>query len=309
LIDAESGHHVWADRYDRMLDDIFELQDEITDAIVGALEPALGEAERTRTTRRATENLDAWELYQRGMWHFQKTTKEDFVVALDMFQRATQLDAEFAAPLSGVSGVHLVSVLLTWAENPAEVLGEALGHAQSAIALDPSDAFANTMLTYTTAVARRYDESIAAGKSALRVNPSFAFAHHALGVTYLYNGEPELAVESVSNALRISPQDGWLHMWLSTLSAAHYMTRDYDKALENARAAVQRAPHYLIAHRTLASALAQLGDLDAAREALAAFLKLSPNHTEEAARRSVAFRTEEDFAHYCDGLRKAGWQG
>jgi adenylate cyclase len=309
LIDAETGHHVWAERYDRVLDDIFDLQDEITDSIVGALEPAVGKAEMIRATRKPTENLDAWDLYQRGMWHFQKTTKEDFGIALELAQRARELDPKFAGPLAVIACVRIVSTLLAWSENPAEALSEGYQLASEAIGLDDAGPLAHAGMSYALTFLGRHDEAIAAARRTLEVNPSFAMGYHALGVAHMFDGGAESAIEAIERAIRISPQDPWSHIWLVTVSAANYMARNYDAALELARLAVQRAPNYPLSHRTLASALAQLGRLDEARKALDAFLALSPNYSAETARHAVPFRRDEDFGHYMEGLRIAGWQG
>ncbi len=111
LIDADTGHHVWAERYDRVQEDIFELRDEITENVVAALEPALGHAEMARAQRKAPENLDARDLYQRGMWHFNRFTKEDFAAAHKLLRRASSRDPGFAQPLSGVATIRILEVL------------------------------------------------------------------------------------------------------------------------------------------------------------------------------------------------------
>ena len=146
LIDAVTGHHVWAERYDRVQEDIFELRDEITENVVAALEPALGHAEMARAQRKAPENLDAWDLYQRGMWHFNRFTKEDFAAAHKLLRRASIRDPGFAQPLSGVATIRILEVLLAWADNPSEALNEAHRTAMSAVALDGMDPFASAVL-------------------------------------------------------------------------------------------------------------------------------------------------------------------
>jgi len=309
LIDAETGHHIWAERYDRVLKDIFELQDEITEAIVAALEPAVGKAEMLRVQRKETSYLDSWDLYQRGMWYFNRFTKDDFAAGYDFYRRSAELDPDFARPLAGIGTIRLFEALLAWSDNPAEALEEAHRFALEAVSLDAAEPIANALLGYTNAYMRQYDAGLAAAKRAIELNPSFAVGHHALGLVRMFNGEPTKAIDAIECAVRISPEDLGLPIWLGTLSASYYMMQNYEKALQVARLSIQRAPHYPIGQRSLANALAQLGRMDEAREALTAFLTLSPNYNAETARRSAIFRHEADYEHYAEGLRKAGWDG
>ena len=309
LIDADTDHHVWAERYDRVLEDIFELQDELTEAIVAALEPAVGKAEMVRAQRKDTPDLNAWDLSQRGMWHFNRFTKDDFAAGYGFFRRSAEHDPGFARPLAGAAMIRIVEALLAWSDDPAKALGDAHRSALEAVSLDDAEPFASAVLGYSNTYMRQYDAGLAAAKRAIELNPSFAIGHHALGVARMFNGEPAEAIDAIERAVRISPEDSWLPMWLGTLSASCYLVHDYERALHVARLGVQRAPHYPIGQRSLANALAQLGRMDEARAALAAFLALSPNYNAETARRSVIFRHETDYEHYAEGLRKAGWDG
>lgn len=309
LIDADTGHHIWAERYDRVLKDIFELQDEITESIVAALEPVVGKAEIARAQRKDTSYLDAWDLYQKGMWHFNRFNKDDFASGYGFYRRSAELDPGFARPLTGIATIRIFEALLAWSDNPAEALGEAHRLALEAVSLDTAEPIANALLGYSNAYIRQYDAGLAAARRAIELNPSFAVGHHALGMVRMFNGEPAKAIDAIERAVRISPEDLWLPIWLGTLSASCYLMHDYEKALQIAQIGIQRAPHYPIGQRSLANALAQLGRMDEAREALAAFLALSPKYNDETARRSVVFRHESDYEHYSEGLRKAGWDG
>jgi adenylate cyclase len=309
LIDADTGHHIWAERYDRVLKDIFELQDEITKAIVVALEPAVGRAEMLRVQRKDTADLDAWDLCQRGMWHFYRFTKDHFAAGHGFYSRSAKQDPGFARPLTGIATIRIFEALLAWSDNPAEALGEAHRLALEAVSLDAAEPLANALLGYSCAYMRQFDNGLAATKRAIELNPSFAMGYHALGLVRMFNGEPTEAIDAIERAIRISPEDLWLPIWLGTLSASCYLLHDYEKALQVARLSVQRAPKYPIGQRSLANSLAQLGRMDEAREALTAFLALSPNYNAETARRSAIFRHEADYEHYAEGLRKAGWDG
>ncbi|MDP6427388.1 MAG: adenylate/guanylate cyclase domain-containing protein [Rhodospirillales bacterium] len=309
LIDADTGHHVWADRYDRVLGDIFDVQDEITDAIAAALEPAVGRAEMERTRRKNPNDLDAWDLSQRGGWHFNQFTKEGFAAAIPLFEQAAALDPTFVQPLVGIAAVRIIEALLTWADNPPAALAEAHRMAEAAMAIDDLDPWSHGIMAYSLSYMDQSENAVVAARRAIELNPSFTLAHHALGVAHMFNGDAMDAVAAVETALRISPNDMWTPMWLGTLSASYNLAHDYKTALEIAKRGLQKAPKYPILLRCLANALGQLGRTGEAAEALARFLEVSPDYTEETARFSVHFKDEEVFQHYLEGLRKAGWQG
>ena len=310
LIDATTGHLVWAERYDRALEDLFAIQDELTDGIVGALEPAVGRAETQRARLKSPGSLDAWESFRRGMWHLQRYRREDFAAAVPLFQRAAQLDPNFAGPHSGLAAVRMSEAWLLWAENPSEALVEAKSNALAALAVDPLDSSAYTVLGLALVKTGKHDEALAMCRKSIEHNPSYANGYSALASAHMFRGEPELGIAAIETALRISPNDAALQANLSLLSFGHYLARNYERAAEVARLAVLHDPNFPIAWRCLANALGQLGSLDEAREALGECLTLLPNFsTEQGARVSMGFRDEVVFQHWLEGLRKAGWKG
>jgi len=309
LIDATTGHHVWAERYDRVLDDVFAIQDGRTDGIVGALEAAAMRVEHERARRKAPANLDAWDAGLRGWWHFQRFTREDFAAALPLFLRSLELDASQAMPHAGIAMVRLCEVFFRWAEKPQDTLAEAMTSARAALAADPLESTAYAALGFVLAVAGRHDEALAMCSKGIELNPSSAFGYHVLCFTRICLGEPEAAIKAIETAIRISPNDVVLPVWLSLLSTGHYLARNYEKAAEVASLGVQRGPSYSLGWRCLASALGQLGRLDEAREALEQFLARTPGFTSEPAVRLGTFRDEAVFQHWLEGLRKAGWKG
>ena len=310
LIDTETGHHVWAARYDRVLEDLFAIQDDLTDGIVGALEAAVGRAETERARLKQPGNLDAWDTCQRGLWHLQRFTREDFAAAEPLFLRATQLDPNLAQPHTALAMLRGQESAFLWAAKPAEARGESMTSARAALAADGLDPAAHSILGISFAFIGKHDDALAMGKKGVELNPSNAFGYWGLGLTYMLRGEPEQGIRAIEAAIRISPNDVLLPLWLTTLSTVHYLSRSYERSAEVARLAVQRAPHYPLGWRSLANALGHLGTLDEAHEALAQFLTLMPSYTtEQAARASVGFRDEPVFQHYLEGLRKAGWNG
>ncbi|MEP6874237.1 MAG: adenylate/guanylate cyclase domain-containing protein [Burkholderiales bacterium] len=310
LIDATTGHHVWADRYDRVLEDLFAIQDDLTDGIVGALEAALMRVEVERARRKPPGNMDAWDAAMRGWWHFQRFTREDFAAAMPLFNRSLELDAGSAGAHEGIAMVRLCEAFFLWTEKPRDALAEAMTSARAALAADPLASPAYAALGFVLTATGKLDEALAMCSKGIELNPSAAFGYHVLCVTRLCMGEPEAAIKAIETAIRISPNDGVLHVWIALLSSGHYLARDYEKAAVVASLAVQRGPNYSIGWRCLANALGQLGRLDEAREALEQFLARMPGFSsEQVARSSVAFRDEAVFQHWLEGLRKAGWEG
>jgi adenylate cyclase len=308
LIDSETGHHLWADRYDRIIEDLFVIQDEVTDGIAAALEAAVGRAELERVRVKAPANLDAWEASQRGWWHAFQVTREDCVAAEPFFRRAMELDPALAQPATGIACLRLWEGLFLWAP-PQEAFSASARYAQTALALDPVDSTACHVLGLILAFRGKLDEAVAMCRKSIALNPSNAHAYEALGVTHLFRGEAREGIQASERAIRTSPNDTLLGIFLDTLSVNHYMAGEYERAVEIAQLAVQRAPHFPIGWRNLANALGQLGRIEEAREALAEFLRLMPGYTTAAARPSVGFRDEALFQRYFEGLRKAGWEG
>jgi adenylate cyclase len=310
LIDATTGHHVWAERYDRVLEDLFAIQDELTDGIVGALEAAAMRVEGERARRKPPGNLDAWDAGLRGWWHFRRLTREDFAAAMTLFRRSLELDASQAVPHVGIAMVRLCEASFLWTEKPRDALAEAMTSARAALAADPLESLAYAALGLVLVSTGRPDEALAMCGKGIDLNPSLAFGYQVLCSTRICLGEPEAAIKAIETAIRISPNDVVLPIRLSLLSTGHYLTRNYEKAAEVASLAVQRGPTYPFGWCSLASALGQVGRLDEAREALEQFLARMPGFTsEQVARPLLPFRDEAVFLHCLEGLRKAGWKG
>lgn len=310
LIDATTGHHLWAERYDRVLDDLFAIQDDLTDGIVGALEGAVGKAETERARLKPPASVDAWDCFQRGWWHLQQFTREDFAAAEPLFLDAARRDPSLAGPHSGLASLRTMEAYFLWSRHPRQAFDEAAASARTALAADPLDPFSYSVLGLGLAAAGQYDEALAMCRKSVEINPSFARGHNMQAVVHQFRGEPQQSIVAAEAAIRISPNDVMLPNWLATLSAGHYLARDYAKAAEVARLGVLRAPNHPLAWRHLANALGQLGRIDEARDALARCLALMPGFTSEAvARASLPFRDEAVFQHTLEGLRKAGWTG
>ena len=236
LIDGDTGNHVWAERYDRSLDDIFSLQDELANTIVGAVEPAMGRAEQERANKKPPENLDAWESYQRGIWHLIRRTKLDMEEARKLFERAITLDSQFAQAYAGYARTFYFDVLLGFSDDGDE---EALEAARKAVDLDNEDAGSHTALGQIYYVNRNNERAIPEFEAAIRLNPSYATAHHHLGRVLAHTGRPEEALPHLQAAIRLSPKDGEIAPFHAGVALANLYLRRHEDAVEWAREAIR----------------------------------------------------------------------
>jgi adenylate cyclase len=268
LVEAETGKHVWAERYDRDLADIFALQDEITGAVTIAIAPAIAHAERKRAMRTAPGSLDAWTAYQRGLWHVFKISREDDALAQKYFQQAIDIDPAFAGGYKGLAVAYLQAATLFHTRSPAEAYRSAEALARQAIALDGTDAEAHS--TLATAMLRHgdYDGALAQAEIALAMSPNLALAQGTLGEALIFSGQPKKGLVAVRTSIRLDPHDPKLANRLNNLALGYYFSRDYEAAVEAAKRAVRSNPEYPLPYRWLAAALGQLGRTVEAKEAL-----------------------------------------
>jgi adenylate cyclase len=308
LIQADTGHHIIAERYDRDLTDLFELQDEITHAIAGAIEPEILKFERERIAERPPRSEDAYELYQHGMSYHYRNTKADKAEAQAYFRRALAIDPQYPQAIAALSIVMCQLAFLGWADDAEANFTEAYRLGQSAIRLDPRYPNAHYALGLVCMWTQRVDRGIAGFEEAIRLNPSFAAAHVLLGQMYLYAGRREEAIELAETGIRLSPSDPRLYIWLVALAGAHYQMRHYAKAVEAGRRSWSLNRNWPHGLRYVVAGLAQLGRIEEAQAALVD-LKLMDANLEYSA--SVFRRNWPDPAdvdHLLDGLRKAGFE-
>ncbi len=207
LIDAGTGNHIWAERYDRELEDIFALQDEITETLVAALQGEVGEFERERAHRKPPENLDAWESYQRGLWHLWRINAKDVAEARRLFQRAGDLDPNFAQAFAALGYTLIIEVTNSDADAPLENLDQALRLANKAVALDDKEAMAHVTLGRVQALRGEYDAAMAELRTAIDLNPSLPLAHFGLAMALTLTGQLDEAISEYDTAIRLSPRD------------------------------------------------------------------------------------------------------
>jgi len=304
LIDATTGHHVWAQHYDRALSDLFSLQDEIVDTLAGAIEPEVVRSEQQKALR-PTTSFDAWCAFQRGWWHLEKLTKGDLVEARRFFQEAAELDPRFGPARSGLAVSHIYELISQWSDSPAHSLAAAFRAAGEAVSLE-DDWLAHVAMGMTCSFARQPERAVAAFEHALAENPSSAVACHGLGFALTSLGQPREGAAMTEKAIRLSPRDPRMHEFLFNLGMARFVAGRHADAADLARRSLEGGADLPRRYRLLAAALAELGELEAARGALAEMARLEPQFSLEAMRRYVSPAIAEPLAA---SLCKAGWQG
>ncbi|MCP4329827.1 MAG: tetratricopeptide repeat protein [Alphaproteobacteria bacterium] len=308
LIDAATGNHLWADRFDRDLADIFAVQDEITRAIVGELTPQFMTAEVRRARRKTDGELDAWDLVMRGREHLWRINREDNTKAQDLFERAIA-----QAPESSLGRVELVQSLLWklnfgWTDDRAGTIEQMGRMAELAVTADPDDAYALAALSFGMTYKEQITDAVEIAQRAVAANPNLAIAHTALGFANVFGGNYEEGIESVRQAIAHSPRDPFLATMLATLGIGYYLVERYGDSAKTARQLMLEQPDMPTGYRQLAASLAKLGDVEEARSIIEKeVLRLIPGHTATQSGRQLPFgRNEMARRHWIDGLVDAG---
>lgn len=307
LIDGASGNHIWAERYDRDLADIFAVQDEVTSTIAARIEPELGAVERQRAESKPTQNLNAWDHYHLGLSHMYRFDKEGNLEAQRLFRSAIAFDPKFAAAHARLAYCVVLGMVYFDVAPTRESLGEALSIAKTAVSLDDKDAFCHLAVARVYLARREYREALAACRTSLDLNPSLAQAHCAMGDALSYAGRVEEAILEFQESMRLSPQDPWRWAFLSYEALAQIFLRQYDKAVESAQAALRVPNCQYWANAHLAAALGHLGRKEQAAHAVAELLRRKPDFCCRYAEEHLFYlESREQIEHYLEGLRKAG---
>jgi adenylate cyclase len=307
LIRADTNHHIMAERYDRDLTDLFELQDEIVTTIAGAIEPELLKFERERIIEPAEHNHDAYALYQRGMFHHYRQNKQDNSEAQAYFRRALAIDVQYPQAMAALSIALCAAAYLSWTDNAERNYEESLEFARRAVALDPRYPNGHFALALISMWLGSNDRAAAEFKEAIKLNPSYAAAHAVLGAVLNFQGQSEEGVASVEKGIRLSPSDPRLFIWLSGLAAAHYQLQHYSQAVEIGRRSWALNRSYITGLTYVVAGLAQLGRIEDARTTLAVLRELDPKLT--ALRTTVQlYQNRAGIDHLLDGLGKAGFE-
>ena len=309
LIDATTGRHVWAESYDRRLKDIFELQDEMTQTIVGAVEPELSAAERERAACTPPESLGAWEIYQRGLSHLWNFTKSDMDEAQRLFQQVHKLDAKFAPAYSFESYSHYLDAMLGFVETADESIELAYKAAKNALALDDKDPAAYFALGRVCMMQGKHDDSVAELSRAVELSQSFALAHHGLGFALVLSGRIEEGAKELDKAIRLSPRDPVLWGTMCFRSIASNLLHEYGEAADWARRVLiepRSAEGGYWPYAVLASALGNLDQFKEASEAVSEALQRKSDLSLTYLKTTLPTKHSDGLDTYLDGLRKAG---
>jgi adenylate cyclase len=300
LIDATTGQHLWAERFDRSMDDIFAVQDEITEKIVATVFVKLDSTERHRALRKPTESAEAYDLDMRAreIWH--RWGKENNVEARRLWEKVIELDPEYALAYGGIAWTLAHDYV--YYGGPGESLERAFEAAQKAVSLDIVYFMTRWTLGFVLMQKRLYDQAITAYEQALALNPNWAdlLAEMANALTRV--GRPQDAIEQMKKAMRLNPLSPNFYAWF--LGSAYYHAGQYEEAI----VALKPLLHvgWPSISRRLAASYAQLGRLDEARAQAAESLKLDPDFSIVTFSKTEAYKNPSDLEHYLDGLRKAG---
>ena len=307
LIDALTGMHLWADRFDGALEDIFELQDRVTASVVGAIAPKLEQVEIERAKRKPTENLDAYDYYLRGMASLPQWTKESSDEALRLFHRAIALDSGFAVAYGMAAWSFVVRKGNGWLGDRTQAVADAALLARRAVDLGADDAAALAGGGYALVfVVHEVDNGAGYINHALALNPNLASALVSRGWTKAFLGQPDEAIEDVNSAMRLSPLDPLRVRARAGIAFAHFIAGRYNEASIWAEKALLERPHYLPAIRDLAAASALLGRQEIAEAAMAHLRALDPVMRISTVNGWVPLRRPDDLKRLKDGLRRAG---
>jgi adenylate cyclase len=301
LIDATTGAHLWADRFDGSPEDVFDLQDKVASSVAGVIEPTLEAAEIRRSSERPTSDLTAYDLYLRALQHWDSHEKNRIVLALDLLGQAIERDPQYGPALALAAHCHRYFAVLNWTEDPEAVRLTSVGLARRALRVGPDDPDVLGRVAVTFGYFGE-DIGVAVGliDRCLALNPSYARAWHWSGLLRVFAGQPERALDDFQNYLRLSPRDR-ITGYMNSIGEAYFFCRRFDEAATNLLGSLERAPGFPITYRVLASCYAHMGRLDEAREIIRRLRAITPAVMEPATR----YRNPELRELFLSGLRVA----
>jgi adenylate cyclase len=307
LIDASTGAHLWADRFDGDLADIFELQDRVTSSVVGTIAPKLEQAEIERSKRKPTESLDAYDYFLRGMAAFHQFTKDANTEALEMFTRAFGRDPKFAAAYGMAARCYVQRKGFGWVDDPKHEVAEAERLARRAAELGPDDAVALSTAGFALCiVVGEVSDGSALIDRALALNPNLGWVWHVSAIAKACLGEHETALEHAGRAMRLSPQDPQMSGMHVAVAFAHFVGGRYEEALSEAEAAVRGRVNFFVGLCVTAASAALAGKPEQAEKAMARIREVNPGLRLSNLKALIPFRRDEDFSRWAAGLRGAG---
>jgi len=305
LNDVSTGSHLWAERYDRALADVFAVQDEITEAIVAAIEPQLYAAENFRAQRKPPDSMDAWDLVMRALSHYWRVTRQDNMVAQALLEKATALDPNYGQAFGLLATSHTFGAHMGW-EDMARMTPVAEQAALAAIRADDDDPWAHHALGSVYLFARRFEDSLAQFELALRLNPNFSLAQGYYGLTLSYCGRWQEGAAVANRAIRLSPRDPFSGVYYGVAAYAQFVGRDYEEAMRLARQGIRQRGDFVGAHRVLTAAAAMAGEADVAAAALDELRRAQPNVSLAWIAQQMPIKDAAEREHYLEAFRRAG---
>jgi TolB-like protein/Tfp pilus assembly protein PilF len=305
LNDVATGSHIWAERYDRDLADVFAIQDEITEAIVATIEPHLYAAENFHARHRAPGSMDAWGLVMQGLSHFWRVTRQDNAVAQALLEKAIAIDPNYGQALGVLAASQTFGAYMGWS-NMAATVPIAERAALAAIRADSEDPWAHYALGCVHLLMRRFDDSLAELELALSLNPNFALTQGIYAFAVALCGDWEKADEAARRALRLSPRDPCSAFYYGIASYAQFVGRNYEETMRLARTSLRLREDHAPSHRMLTAAAAMAGQPEVAAAALQGLRRAQPNFSLAWIADNIPFKRNADREHYLEAFRRAG---
>jgi len=305
LIEAETGNHIWAERYDRALDDIFAIQDEITESVIGCIQPEVYAAEHDRLKRKPPQSLDAWESFIRGMFLYSQHSDAGTKDALNMLERAIEVDPCYAQ-VHGLRAVCLAWRAIQGWENRDTAFAEAAEGADRAVACDPEEPWAYLAHGFIAAGNRRDSEAVSAVSRAIDASPNFAYAHGLLGAAHAFGGRPDQAIECIDRGVRLSPRDIFGDEYALYYAFVHFQAGRYGEAASAAHRAIQQRPGHPVPYIMAAASYGLAGETDKAKRAITQLTNLVPNISAAGVEETFLYCQREDRSRLAMGLRAGG---
>jgi len=305
LNDVATSSHLWAERYEGSLGDVFALQDEITNSIVAAIEPQLYAAESFHAERKPPNSMDAWDLVMRAMSYYWRVTRQDNFVAQAFLEKAVAIDPNYGQALGLLATSHAFGTHMGW-EDMTTAIPIAERASRRAIEIDSEDPWAHNALGSVYLWARRLDDSLAEFEVALQLNPNFSLAQGFYALVLTYTGRWQEADAAVRRALRLSPRGPFSAIYYGVAGYAQFTGRNYEEAIRMSREAVRERSDFTGALRVISAAAGMLGNHELAATSLQELRRTQPNISLAWIADQIPWNLDADRDHYLEGLRRAG---
>lgn len=303
LVDSKTGGHIWAERYDRDLEDIFSLQDEVTQKIVEALEVTLTVKEQQQLRAIPTDNLEAYDFYLKGSAYFSRTTKDAIAQARQMYQKAIDLDPDYADAYAALGVSYWVEWIWQFTQD-SNVLIQANELIQKALALDDASPSAYMVLGFLQALKKNYAQALESVRKGIALDPNNPDAYLLMGFFLTVSGKAEEAITHIKKAMRLNPHYPFIYAF--RLGMAYHFTNRYDEAISEYKKSITLNPDFIPVHINLAALYSELGQKESAKAEVAEILRLSPDFSSDALKERFSFINQDTLTRLIEALRKAG---